>query len=196
MHISAAEYRKMMKLPLTGGPAPIYWEAIVENEISGPAKNVKIRNAQKTGIDGQAITDLEAYRKKFPEAPVFDSRLEYYGYQSLIQAKILFVLKPVYILQAHFYYLGAKVNPITMIADFLLPDHQLIVDTKGYANDVYPVKAKLLMHHLRENPHQLIVLKNKTEVDAFIYKLLNSKLAAASKTSLWSNLAYKTLNFS
>lgn len=79
---------------------------------------------------------------------VFDSKLENYFYNLLKENNIPFLFKEPFQLLPTFTYrhetvLGMKITP-----DFLIPDHDLIVDTKGFGNETVPLRYKLLKHHL------------------------------------------------
>lgn len=90
--------------------------------------NKKVRNATKSVVDGVK----------------FDSNLEKTMYDLLTGAQIDFQFQKQYILQQKFRYGTAAIRAITLTVDFYLPERNMIIDTKGYANDVAPVKYKML----------------------------------------------------
>lgn len=138
----------------------------VQEKLKG---NKKIKNATKT----------EAHGIKF------DSKLELYTWESLTNAGIRFEFQKCYVLQPGFTYRKEKIRPITLTVDFWLPELNVIVDSKGWKNDVAPVKYKMLKWHFyegrsdlhlsAENP-EIHMPKNKKEVDALILLLLTRKL--------------------
>lgn len=90
--------------------------------------NSKVKNATKTTVDGI----------------VFDSKLEAGMYSLLKGAHIEFEHQKIFVLQNKFKYNGEAIREIKSIVDFWLPEYNMIIDTKGYANDVSPLKYKLL----------------------------------------------------
>ena len=124
--------------------------------IGKPSKG-KVRNAQK--IEDCGI--------------LFDSKLEHYCWKQLKLFKIPFELKPKYNIMDGFRYLGEAIRPITLTPDFLLPNHNIIVDTKGFSTDVSNIKFKLFKKYLLDNGknYKVVILKNQKEVNAFIQEL-------------------------
>lgn len=122
-----------------------------------PEGNRKVKNATKVQSDGQ----------------VFDSKLEAYMYEQLRSNNIGFELKKKFVLQEGFQYNGEAIRAITIIPDFWFPDRCLVVDTKGFQTDVSAVRFKLLKKHLSERYEnsEVVLLKNKKEIDGFILKL-------------------------
>jgi hypothetical protein len=123
--------------------------------------NKKIKNATKIEVDGVN----------------FDSKLEKYMYDLLRGAGIDFEFQKVYQLQEPFKYDGAHVRAINKIVDFYLPGKNMIIDTKGYSNDVSPMKHKMLKHVLKNNGLEMPIEmpKNKKECDVLLNKLLFTK---------------------
>lgn len=100
----------------------------------------------------------------------FDSQLEAYAYSRFKLLNIKFELKPQYDTVDSFQYKGETIRKVSSFPDFYLIDYDIIVDTKGQANDVAPLKFKLLKYHLMSrnlNP-DIIWLKNRKEIDRFI----------------------------
>ena len=100
----------------------------------------------------------------------FDSQLEGYAYSRFKLLNIKFELKPQYDTVDSFQYKGETIRKVSSFPDFYLIDYDIIVDTKGQANDVAPLKFKLLKYHLMSrnlNP-EIIWLKNRKEIDKFI----------------------------
>jgi len=102
---------------------------------NGSTGNKKILNATKSVND---------------EGVKFDSSLERHMYDRLKAAKIDFQFQVEYLLQEKFRYNGEAVRAITLTVDFVLSPGfgNLIIDTKGWANDVSPLKHKMLKWHL------------------------------------------------
>lgn len=100
----------------------------------------------------------------------FDSQLEGYAYSRFKAFGFKFELKPQYDTLDSFQYKGETIRKVSSFPDFYLIDYDIIVDTKGQANDVAPLKFKLLKYHLMSrnlNP-DIIWLKNRKEIDKFI----------------------------
>ena len=122
------------------------------------SSNRKVKNAVKSVVDGVS----------------FDSRLEKTMYDLLAGAGIKFEFQKVFVLQDSFRYRGEAIRAIKCIVDFYLPDRDLIIDTKGYANDVSPIKYKMLKRFLvdRGLSYNIIMPKNKRECKLTLNKLL------------------------
>lgn len=126
-----------------------------------PKANAKVKNATKSIVDGVR----------------FDSKLEKYLYDLLKGAQIDFEFQKVYILQDKFRYGTEAVRAITLTVDFLIPSKNMIIDSKGYANDVSPLKYKLLKNLLWTennglNLPKIEMPKNKLECDLLLNKIL------------------------
>ncbi len=98
----------------------------------------KIKNAVKVEYDGVK----------------FRSKLEAYMYKLLHDAKLDFEYeKHKFVLVNKFDFGTEKIREVTYLPDFLvyLPDMTIVVETKGYRNDAFPIKLKLFKKHLVEN---------------------------------------------
>jgi hypothetical protein len=126
----------------------------------------KVKNAKKSIYDGKE----------------FKSNLELYCYKQLEQSEILveyeentFTIFPamVYPLacyegtQKKLYNKGSKIRPITYTPDFVDPNGKFIIETKGYANESFPLRWKLFKKHLKDNNHHYVLFmpRNKKQVD-------------------------------
>lgn len=121
----------------------------------------KIRNAVKSEVNGVK----------------FDSNLEKYMHGLLTGAGIAFDFQVVHILQEKFRYNGEAVRSITLTVDFVLNSRNMIIDTKGYANDIAPVKYKMLKKYLMDAEWVHIkptieLPSNKKECDLLLNRLL------------------------
>lgn len=111
----------------------------------------------------------------------FRSKLELFTYKELQKAKIksLYEQKKFILMKGfHFSnvcvepkkkdYIGitAKVRDITYTPDFVDPNGKWIIEVKGFANDVFPIKWKLFKNHLMENgyTYALFLPKNQKQV--------------------------------
>jgi hypothetical protein len=125
--------------------------------IKNKSINKKVRNATK--IEYKGI--------------VFDSKLELCFYKLCESNKIEVQLKNKYVIMPKFRYNNENYREIVMFPDFYLPKYDFIIETKGYENDVFPIKKKLLMYHLHNtnSSSQYFILKNQKECLVFINQL-------------------------
>lgn len=125
--------------------------------------NRKVKNATKTTIDG--IT--------------FDSKLESTMYTLLRGSGLTFERQKVYVLQQKFRYGKEAVRAITLTVDFYLPEKNMIVDTKGFANERSPLKYKMLKWYFCQlDPDNLPKIEmpgNEKECQMLINRLLYDK---------------------
>ena len=129
----------------------------------------KVKNAKKSKYDGKD----------------FKSNLELYCYKELKKAKVhikyeeeTFTIFPamVYPLACYegttkkLYNKGSKIRPITYTPDFVDPNGKFIIETKGYANESFPLRWKLFKKHLKDNNHHYVLFmpRNKKQVDEVV----------------------------
>ena len=129
----------------------------------------KVKNAKKSTYDGKE----------------FKSNLELYCYKKLEECKILvqyeentFTIFPATVYpQACYegtpkklYNKGSKIRPITYTPDFVDPEGKFIIETKGYANESFPLRWKLFKKHLKDNNHRYVLFmpRNKKQVDEIV----------------------------
>jgi hypothetical protein len=107
----------------------------------------------------------------------FDSELELSCYQLLSKLNIPFKWQVEYELQPNFKsWEGKGIRRIYMKIDFVvkMPDGKLIIfDTKGFADNVAPLKYKMLEYRLitGKRNYELHWLKTKKEVKNFVLDL-------------------------
>lgn len=60
---------------------------------------------------------------------------------------------------------GSKIRPITYTPDFVDPNGKWIIETKGYANESFPLRWKLFKKHLKDKnlPYVLFMPRNKVQ---------------------------------
>lgn len=125
----------------------------------------KIRNAVKSEVNGVK----------------FDSNLEKYMHGLLSAAGIPFDFQVEYVLQEKFRYNGEAVRAITLTVDFVLRTRNMIIDTKGFANDITPVKYKMLKAYFVEGRYgetwtpTIEMPSNRKECDLLLNRLLYSQ---------------------
>ena len=132
-------------------------------------KRSKVKNAKKSTYKGHE----------------FKSNLELHCYKKLEEAKVpikyeeqTFTIFPATIYpQACYegttkrlYNKGSKIRPITYTPDFVDPKGKFIIETKGYANESFPLRWKLFKKHLKENNHHYVLFmpRNKKQVDEVV----------------------------
>lgn len=108
----------------------------------------------------------------------YGSKLELYMYNLLSATKIPFEFQVDYELLPGFTYLSQKIQPIKIVVDFFLKEHDLIVDTKGMNLYHTKIKLKMLKHRFKcEGKSTRIELPStKEECEALINKLLKLKI--------------------
>jgi hypothetical protein len=127
--------------------------------IQVPAANRKVKNATK----------IEEHGVKF------DSLLEKYMYNVLKGAQIDFEFQKVFILQPKFKYRTENIRAIYKVVDFWIESKSIIIDTKGWANDVSPMKHKMLKYALLNDygiEPEIFMPSNKKECDLLLNRLL------------------------
>jgi len=111
----------------------------------------------------------------------FASKLELYAYNLFKATGIQFEFQKTIELQKMFKYNGETIRSIKSIVDFYLPKHNIIVDTKGFSTDVSKIKFKVLKYVLLSNPDlmgcpEIVLPKNKEEVESLVNRILHGKL--------------------
>jgi len=68
--------------------------------------------------------------------------------------------------QKKLYNKGSKIRPIRYTPDFVDPHGKWIIETKGYANEAFPLRWKLFKKHLKDNNHHYVLFmpRNKKQV--------------------------------
>ena len=97
---------------------------------SAKMNNKRVRNATKVSVENIK----------------FDSKLEAYMYSLLKAKKINIELQYTITLQPMFKCDGRAVRAIKWVADFYLPDHNMIIDTKGWGTEIFKMKLKLFRY--------------------------------------------------
>jgi len=118
-------------------------------------RNRKTRNKKVRNATSRAYKGIQ-----------FRSKLELFAYQKFEETGIpVLYEKRKYVLQEGFRYKGpsfehsrsngfvdntTKVRDITYTPDFVDPQGRFVVEIKGYANDVFPLKWKMFKRYLSE----------------------------------------------
>lgn len=104
------------------------------------------------------IKKVQKYGRKF------DSKLELFFYELLLDAKIPFEFQMPYELTPAFKYNGKAVRAMTLTVDFDFTDHgrNVIVDTKGFWRNDNKLKWKLFQY-VNDNQPKLFFPKSQKE---------------------------------
>jgi hypothetical protein len=103
----------------------------------------------------------------------FDSKLEHYAYVKMNERGVVFEIKPEYILIDSFKYCGETVRQMKFTPDYLLTEHNIILETKGFANESFPLRLKFFKYKMHKDDTEIrfVVCKTMKEVDAFLNTL-------------------------
>ena len=124
-------------------------------------------------------------KKQIYDGIEFQSKLELHCYKALEAAEIpveyeetTFTIFPATVYpQACYegttkklYNKGSKIRPITYTPDFVDPNGKWVIETKGYANESFPLRWKLFKKHLKDNNKQYVLFmpRNKKQVDEVV----------------------------
>lgn len=126
-----------------------------------PKGNRKIRNATQNERDGV----------------VFASRLERFMYDLLTLHGIGFEFQKRYVLQEGFRYNGQAVRPVTYTADFWLPDHDMLIDTKGHKTQQGVLRIKMLKRQFSDAgiTTRIELPRDRNECSALVGCLIDEK---------------------
>lgn len=110
-------------------------------------ENQRIKNATKVEVDGIR----------------FDSRLEAFLYGLLKQHGIRFDMQVNYTLQEKFRFGTELIRPILIRVDFVLLDHNMIVDSKGFQLADNKLKYKMLKRFLHDSGSAMTIEMPKNQ---------------------------------
>jgi len=138
-------------------------------------KNVKVRNATaKTykGIKFRSKLELFTYRK-LQEAGI---KADYEKTTFVIQDGFEFdnnCIEPSS--KGYGIKKSRKIRAITYTPDFIDPKNKWIIEVKGYANDVFPIKWKMFKKYLHEKGNEAVLFlpKNQKQVLDTIERIKN-----------------------
>lgn len=122
-------------------------------------ENKKIRNATPAVYDGvQYRSKLEARFARMLKENGIDFEYEKEHWELVPKQR----------------WMGKVVRPITYTPDFIIGD--VVVEIKGFRNDVFPVKRKLIIKYILENRPEVIFVEAHTIGDmAKAIELIKSK---------------------
>ena len=117
----------------------------------------KVKNAKKSTYDGKNFqSNLELYCYEETTFTIFDALVYPQACYEGTAKKL--------------YNKGSKIRPITYTPDFVDPNGKWIIETKGYANESFPLRWKLFKKHLKDNNKQYVLFmpRNKKQVDEVV----------------------------
>ena len=127
-------------------------------------KGRKIVNSKKTtydGIDFQSLLEKGMYKLlKESNIDVDYEKHSFTVFDALVYPQACYEGTP-----KKLYNKGSKVRPITYTPDFVDPNGKWIIETKGYANESFPLRWKMFKRHLKENnlAYVLFMPRNKAQ---------------------------------
>jgi hypothetical protein len=126
----------------------------------------KVKNARKNtynGIDFQSLLEKGMY-KLLQDAGI---EVEYEKHTFTIFKALIYPQACYEGTKKKLYNKGSKVRAITYTPDFVDPKGKWIIETKGYANESFPLRWKLFKHHLKENnlTYVLFMPRNKAQCE-------------------------------
>ena len=139
-----------------------------KRKAKNPGKK-KVKNAKKSTYDGHNFqSNLELYcYKKLEELkiPVEYEQTTFTIFNALVYPQACYEGTT-----KKLYNKGSKIRPITYTPDFVDPKNKWIIETKGYANESFPLRWKLFKKHLKDNNHQYVLFmpRNKKQVDEVV----------------------------
>ena len=129
----------------------------------------KVKNAKKQtykGITFQSQLELHCYKGlEADKIPVEYEKTTFTIFDPLVYPQACYEGT-----KKKLYNKGSKVRAITYTPDFVDPDGKWIIETKGYANESFPLRWKLFKKHLKDNNLQYVLFlpRNKKQVDEVI----------------------------
>ena len=128
-------------------------------------KKTKVKNAVKNiykGIQFQSKLELACYK----ELEANQIKVEYEKHTFTIFDGLVYPQACYEGTQKKLYNKGSKIRPITYTPDFVDPDGKWIIETKGYANESFPLRWKLFKKHLKDTQKQYVLFmpRNKKQI--------------------------------
>ena len=128
-------------------------------------KKSKVKNAVKNvykGITFQSKLELACYK----ELEINQIAVEYEKHTFTIFEATVYPQACYEGTSKKLYNKGSKIRPITYTPDFVDPKGKWIIETKGYANESFPLRWKLFKKHLKDNNKQYVLFmpRNKKQV--------------------------------
>ena len=125
----------------------------------------KVKGAKKTsykGIEFQSLLEKHMYKALDDEG----IKVDYEKHTFTVFPGMVYPQACYEGTKAKLYNKGSKIRPITYTPDFVDPNGKWIIETKGYANESFPLRWKLFKKHLKDNnlTYVLFMPRNKAQV--------------------------------
>jgi len=125
----------------------------------------KVKNAKKNtykGIEFQSFLERTMYKALDDEGIAVD----YEKHTFTVFDALVYPMACYEGTSKKLYNKGSKVRAITYTPDFVDPDGKWIIETKGYANESFPLRWKLFKKHLKDTGKQYVLFmpRNKVQV--------------------------------
>lgn len=106
---------------------------------------------------------------------LFRSKLELHLYEKLVLHNIKFIWQPKFKVLDKFKYRGETVQSIFVTPDAWLKQYNIIAEPKGYPDEKWPLRLKLLKRALYSTGHEpdIRLLQRKKDIDNFILEILS-----------------------
>jgi hypothetical protein len=128
---------------------------------------------------GVKVTDHRKIKsvKVTEDGIVFDSMLERYCYVKLKQSGLDFECQKEYTIIPKFKYFSESVRTMVWTPDFYIKSRHTILETKGFANESFPLRLKMFkwVMSLTGNPPKILMASNQKEIDGAIEWILKQK---------------------
>jgi hypothetical protein len=122
---------------------------------------IKSKKATYNGIEFQSLLEKRMYQLLHEEEiPVEYEEHSFTVFDALVYPQACYEGTA-----KKLYNKGSKVRSINYTPDFVDPNGKWIIETKGYANESFPLRWKLFKRHLKENnlAYVLFMPRNKTQ---------------------------------
>ena len=122
---------------------------------------IKSKKASYNGIEFQSLLEKRMYQLLHEEEiPVEYEEHSFIVFDALVYPQACYEGTP-----KKLYNKGSKVRSITYTPDFVDPHGKWIIETKGYANESFPLRWKMFKKHLKENnlAYVLFMPRNKEQ---------------------------------
>jgi len=114
---------------------------------------------------------------------LFDSKLENYFYNLLKENNIDFELKPKFEILPSFTYRHETILGMKCTPDYFLPKYNLIIDVKGFGNELVPVRYKLLKYKLQSEGKNYQIEMPSSQKDVVVNTIVASPVLLLAESS-------------
>lgn len=133
--------------------------------------------SKRKGVYGKKRTTKIVSKKNIYNGIAFKSMLESYFYKTVIKYFPDLEYEPEsYVVFEGFKFQNSTVRSISYTPDFRSKTGKFIVETKGWANDAFPLRLKMFKKYMNDNKleYTFYLLRNQQEINNFI-SVVNKK---------------------